>query len=116
MALIKVGGTALPDPTELQVGVMDISKAERNANGLMMIERIATKKKLEMKYSFVTDSELKTILQALSPAFFNVEYIDPVENGLRTGSFYCCDRNVGYVDYRNGIPRYKDLTFNLIER
>jgi len=81
-----------------------------------MIERIATKKKLEMKYSFVTDSELKTILQALSPAFFNVEYIDPVENGLRTGSFYCGDRNVGYVDYRNGIPRYKDLTFNLIER
>ena len=69
MALVKVGGTALPDPTELTVGVMDISKAERNANGFMMIEKIATKKKLELKYAYVTDSELKTILQALSPAF-----------------------------------------------
>lgn len=116
MALVKVGGTALPDPTELTVGVMDISKAERNANGFMMIEKIATKKKLELKYAYVTDSELKTILQALSPLFFTVEYIDPVENAVRGASFYCGDRNVGYVDYRNGIPRYKDLTFNLIER
>jgi hypothetical protein len=116
MALVKIGGTALPDPTELSVGVLDISKAERNANGYMMIEKIATKKKLELKYAYVTDSELKTILQALSPLLFTVEYIDPVENNLRTSSFYCGDRNVGYVDYRNGIPRYKDLTFNLIER
>lgn len=116
MALVKVGGTALPDPTELTVGVLDISKAERNANGYMMIEKIATKKKLELKYAYVTDSELKTILQALSTLFFTVEYIDPVENSLRSASFYCGDRNVGYIDYRNGIPRYKDLTFNLIER
>ena len=98
MALVKVGGTALPDPTELTVGVMDISKAERNANGFMMIEKIATKKKLELKYAYVTDSELKTILQALSPLFFTVEYIDPVENAVRGASFYCGDRNVGYVD------------------
>lgn len=116
MALIKVGGTALPDPAELSVGVMDISKAERNANGFMMIERIATKRKLELKYAYVTDTELKTILQALSPAFFTVEYIDPIANSVQASSFYCGDRNVGYVDYRNGIPRYKDLTFNLIER
>ena len=45
MALISVSGVALPTPSEFQVGYMDGQKAERNANGTMIIEKIATKEK-----------------------------------------------------------------------
>lgn len=116
MALVSIGGVALPTPAELQVGVMDISKAERNANGNMIIERIATKRKLFITYTYLTSSDLSLILQKIAPAYFNVSYLDPQTNSFKTGSFYCGDRNVGYVDYINGIARYKDFTFNLIER
>lgn len=116
MALVSIGGVALPTPAEFQVGIMDISKAERNANGNMIIERIATKRKLFITYTFLTSSELSLVLQKIAPAYYNVTYLDPQTNSVKTGSFYCGDRNVGMVDYINGIARYKEFTFNLIER
>jgi hypothetical protein len=116
MALVMINGVALPTPTEFQVGIMDISKAERNANGMMIIERVATKRKLFLTYSYATASDASAILKAVSPTFYTVTYQDPQDRTMKSGSFYCGDRNIGMVDYINGIPRYKDLTFNLIER
>ncbi len=106
----------MPTPTELQVDYQDISKADRNANGLMIIERIATKVKLEIKYAYLEAGDLATILNAVAPTYYNVTYLDPKSNSYKTGSFYCGDRTVGMIDYINGNPRYKDLSFDLIER
>lgn len=116
MALISINGVALPTPSEFQVGTMDISKAQRNANGTMIIERIATKRKLFISYAFVNATDLKQILELVAPTFYDVTYIDPQSNTQETGSFYSGDRNVGMIDYLDGVPRYKSLTFNLIER
>jgi hypothetical protein len=116
MALVTVGGVALPTPTDFQVGIMDISKAERNANGTMIIERVATKRKLFITYSYVKESDAATILKAIAPTSYTVTYLDPQTRAMKSGSFYCGDRNIGMIDYINGFPRYKDLTFNLIER
>jgi hypothetical protein len=116
VALISIGGVALPTPSEVTVGVFDISKAERNANGTMLIERITTKKKISCTYTFVTREQLSIILKLVEPVFWDATYIDPVTNTTVTGSFYCGDRNLGYVDFINNVPRYKDLSFELIER
>jgi hypothetical protein len=116
MALITINGVDLPTPTDFQVGIMDISKAERNANGTMIIERVATKRKLFLTYSFLTESQAELVLKTIAPTFYNVTYIDPQTKTERTGSFYCGDRNIGMVDYYNGVARYKDLTFNLVEK
>ena len=37
MALLTIGGVAMPTPTEMTVNVMDLSKADRNANGTMLL-------------------------------------------------------------------------------
>jgi hypothetical protein len=116
MALISIGGVALPTPSSFSVGVMDLSKAERNANGSMIIERIATKKKLSFSYAFLSATDLAVILKAIAPTFYNVTYLDPVDNTFKTASFYCGDRGVGMIDYIDNVPRYKDLSFDLIER
>jgi hypothetical protein len=115
MALITVGGVALPTPSDFQVGIMDISKAERNANGKMIIERVATKRKLFITYSYVNQNDASTILNLIAPAFYTVTYPDPQTKTMVTGTFYCGDRNVSMVDYQDGVPRYKDFSFNLIE-
>jgi hypothetical protein len=116
MALVSIGGVDLPTPSELQVGIMDLSKAERNAKGTMIIERIATKRKLELSYSYLSRTELSQVLNAVNPVFFTVTYMDPQLNNYRTGTFYCGDRSVGMLDFKNGIPRYRDIKFDLIER
>lgn len=115
---IEVNGvmTTMPTPTGLDVGIMDISKAERLANGLMNIERITTKQKLQVSYDYLSATNLKTILNAVSPTFYNVQYHDPLTNALRTTSMYCGDRSISFIDYRNGQPRYRGVSFDLIER
>lgn len=116
MALVSINGVALPTPSEFQVSIMDISKANRNARGSMIIERIATKHKLAFTYSYITKSDLDFVLNLIAPTFYNVSYLNPQTNQTRTASFYCGDRNVGMIDYINGNPRYRDFAFNLIER
>lgn len=116
MALITVNGVALPSPSEMSVGVMDLSKAERNANGLMLIERIATKRKLEMTWAYLTRDQIRDLLLAVSPVFFNVTYPDPQTDTMKTGTFYVGDRNMGVLDYFGEVPRYKDFGMNFIER
>lgn len=116
MALISIGGVELPTPSDYGVGVQDISKAERNAQGTMIIERITTKKTLELNYSYLDSSDLSKILKAVSPTFFNVTYLDPVTNTQMTSSFYCGDRSVSLISFTNGVPKYKDMKFTLIER
>lgn len=114
--LVKINGVELTTPSEYQVGIQDISKAERNANGTMIIERIATKRKIELAWKYLSKENLSRILNLASPVFFSVEYVDPQDNGWRSGTFYCGDRNAGALDFIGGNIRYKDVKFNLIER
>lgn len=116
MALVSIGGVALPTPSDFEVGIMDISKAERNANGTMIIERIATKRKLSLRYAYLSAADLATVLSKIAPTFYDVTYLDPQTNTYLTASFYCGDRNAGMIDFVNNVPRYKDVAFELIER
>lgn len=114
--LFKVNGVALPTPSDYQVGIMDISKAERNAAGTMVIDRIATKRKLELSWKYLSKEDLSKLFKLVSPVFFQVEYIDPVNDVRKTGMFYAGDRSAGALDFINGNIRYKDIKFNLVER
>lgn len=114
--MIKINGVELPTPTDYTVGIQDLSKAERNANGTMIIERIATKRKLELSWKYLSKEQLSSVFNLVSPVFFIVSYIDPQVGGLKTGTFYCGDRSAGALDFINGKIRYKDIKFSIIER
>lgn len=115
MALITINGVSIPTPSEYSLGILDISKLERNANGTMIGERIATKRKIEMKWNYLSKGDLTLILNSVSNLFFAVTYEDPI-NGQVSGTFYSGDKKCGMIDFLNGVPRYKDISFNLIER
>ncbi|CEG26015.1 DUF6711 family protein [Bacillus sp. B-jedd] len=116
MALISISGVNLPTPSEYDVGIMDLSKAERNAKGTMIIERIATKRKIELGWSFLTGDEYSRILNLVDPVFFPVTYFDPKANGMRTGTFYAGDRQAPMMIFKNGKADWKDIQFSLIEK
>jgi hypothetical protein len=116
MALIQINGVDITTPTSYTVGIMDISKAQRNAAGTMFINRIATKRKLTLSWQFLYADELATILQLVSDVFFDVTYVDPQTNSIVTKTFYCGDRSVTAVDYINGVMRWRDVKFDLIEQ
>lgn len=114
--MIGVNGVEIPTPSDYQVGIMDLSQAGRNAKGNLLIERIATKRKIEMAWNYLDKDVLSQLLKLVSPVFFQVTYIDPQENSVKTGTFYVGDRNMGALDYKQGKIRYKDIKMNFIER
>lgn len=113
--MISINSVQISTPSNFDIGVEDITKSERNANGTMIIEIIATKRKLELKYKYLSNADLTTLLTAISGTTFTVDYPDPVTGANRSGTFYKGGRKVGMVDYQGGVPRWKDITFNLIE-
>lgn len=116
MTLLKINGVTMPTPTTLQWGIETIDKAERNANGTMIKERIATKRKLEMSWSYLNASQLSQLLTAVSSNFFSVTYLDPMLNAQRTADFYAGAQTVEAMDYVGGVIRHKNIKFNVIER
>jgi len=114
--MLKIDGVEMPAPIQYDVSIMDISQAERNAKGDIVIDRIATKRKIELNLQGLTSEEVSKVLKAVSPVFFEVEYFDPQENKLRTGTFYAGDRKTTGLMYSNGKLLFKNITFNLIER
>lgn len=114
MALLTINGVA-SSPSDLQVSIMDLSRAERNANGNMSIDRINTKRKLEVTYQYMDRTTLATLLNAVAGVSFMVTYPDPRTNQLEQKEFYCGDRSIGMLDYLNNVPRYKDVRFSLVE-
>lgn len=113
---MKINGVELPAPSTYTVSIQDISKAERNANGTMIIERIATKRKIELTWKYLSGANLSGLLNLVSPVFFSVQYIDPEDGGLKNGTFYSGDRSSSGITYKNGVMHWKDIKFNLIER
>lgn len=113
--MIKINNVTISTPSSFQIGIMDISKAERNAKGNLIIERIATKRKIELSYNYLSAANLSTLLNAISATTFTVEYPDAQTGSARVGTFYVGDRTAGAIDYYNNVMRYKDIKFNLIE-
>jgi len=115
--MITVGGVAIVTPSDFSVGVMDVSKAERNAAGTILIERITTKRKLEMSWKYLTNAQASALITAVSiSVFFTVVYPDPYTGAARSGTFYVGDRNAGMMRYKAGVPEWTGTKFNFIER
>lgn len=127
-ALIQVGRTetaltALPCPSKLTVGLMDIDAetTTRSASGKMLRDRVCggatAKRKLEIEWSASVTTTVKAILQAIKDEFFYVRYPDPYTGEMRTARFYAGDRSVPMYSYNlhNRGILWEQVKVNLIE-
>ena len=68
--------------------------------------------KLKLEFSYLTESELKTILELLEPASISVSWWDSKLGDYRTGDFYTGDFSYPYWNKKKGM--YSPFTVNLI--
>ena len=94
----------------------DLTASEqRSASGLVVRDRIGTKRTLSLSYNALTDRELRTILQAVSPLYVYITYPDPLE-GEATRQFYVQDRGVDMVRYDPAKRLWNGLSLTFVER
>lgn len=115
--MYKVNGVVMPTPKSFTVSISDLDgESNRNANGELIRDRIATKRKLEIEYQPLDLSEISLILKAISPVFISVEYPDPQEGGVITKTMYAGYKSSPMYSIINGQPKWSGLKFNLIEK
>lgn len=113
--MLKIGGVAMPTPSEMTPSIYDITDGERDSTGTMHIDLIATKYKLECKWNILNQADLTKILIATKSITFNVSFIDPVTGAEKTMNVYKGDRSTPILKVVNGENVYKDFKINLIE-
>ena len=114
--MIKINNTAIICPSEYVVNIFDLTKAERNSKGDMQIDLIAKKYKLELSWKVLEQADMTKILNTLeSNITFKVEFINPQTGSTITRQFYKGDRTMPFLDFKNGVARYKDFKISLIE-
>jgi hypothetical protein len=113
MALVNIGGVDLPAPASYNVTITDITKNDRNAAGTMIIERIATKRAIQLGWNYLSGDDYSNVLNAVTNVFFTVTYFDPQNNTNQTGTFYCSDRQAGMIQFTNGVPSWSNVSVHV---
>lgn len=114
--MIKINGTQIKTPSEYQLGIMIISKSERNAKGEMISEFIAKKRKIELQWNYLSGSEAKLIESLVkNTMFFSVQYPE-IDGTMTTKTMYSGDFILKTIDYRDGVIRWKDVPLSLVEK
>lgn len=115
--MITVNGTTIKTPQKLSVGIYDVSSnADRNAQGKIVIDRVAVKRKLEMEWGALTNAQISAILTAVTSVFFSVTYPDPQTGANLTITCYVGDRTAPMLMYQNNTPMWEGLKMNFIEQ
>ena len=115
--MITIDGTTIKTPSDYSVGIFSLDKAERNTNGEMIIEKIADKRKLTIKWNYLSKAELDTIqgLVKGTSRFVTVTYID-LDGESASGTFYSGNLVPNAMDYYSGVIRWKDISLDLVEK
>lgn len=123
MATLKItknNGTVvqLPEPGTLSVGIQDLDseKSGRNQKGEMFRDRIAVKRKLNIKFLPLSSDDMKKVLNAVSDKFFTIEYPDPMTGAKKSITAYVGDRTAPVYIIKNGTPMWDEMTLSIVER
>ena len=114
--MLKIAGTTVVAPVELKVGRFDITKSSRTASGKMVMEVIATKRRVDVVWKMITDGELQTIIDTITAnkPFFSLEY--PDAGGTKTMTCYAGDIVTSLWHTKNGVRYWEEVSIGFIEQ
>lgn len=114
--MLVINGVNVVAPKSMSVSISDIDgDTGRNANGTIVRDRVAIKRKIELEWGMLTQAEISQLLNAVSSVFFNVTFIDP-QQGQVTKTMYVGDRSAPVFSFNEKFKPWSGLKMNLIEQ
>lgn len=114
--MIKINTVTIKSPQRFSVDIKDLKAVDTNAAGNTVIDRVATKRTLGMEWGALTNTEVSTILTAMTAVFFSVEYPDPMTGAAKTITCYVGGMTAPVAKVTGGVVLWEGLTVDLIER
>lgn len=114
---LSIDNVQCKTPTKLKVGTFRITKSERTASGLMTMEITAVKRRLDLSYAHIKDTDLKQIQDLLeSKVFHNITYPDPKNGESASITAYLGDTGQEPGQRIGGTRYWQDVSIALVER
>lgn len=117
MAMIKVNGTKIKDPSAFTWGLNDVSTSSsgRTQDAVMHKTRVDQKRKISLSWWNPNPKETSVILSAFNAVNFEVTYPDALTNSYETRTFYRSDPTAPVRSWAFGKQRYSAVSFDIIE-
>lgn len=114
--MLKIAGVLVKAPTDLKIGRFDLTKSGRTASGKMVMELIATKKRVDITWKMLPDNELQKIIDTITAnkPFFSLEY--PDAGGTKTMTCYSGDIVTSLWHTKNGVRYWEEVSIPFIEQ
>jgi len=114
--LLTLGGSTIKKPNDFQIEKYYLSKAGRTADGLMHLDKIASKRKFLFKYDVIKGSLMDEILDIIygDDVFFTLTYIE--NDVTKSATVYVGAIKSTQFRTDSGAWYYKDFNFDLIEQ
>lgn len=114
--MLKIAGITVKAPTELKVGRFNLSKSSRTTSGKMVMDIIATKRRVDVVWKMLPDSELQKIINVITAnkPFFSLQY--PDAGGQKTMTCYVGDIVTSLYYTIGGVRYWSDVSIPFIEQ
>lgn len=114
---MTINGVTIKTPNYFKVSMFRItSQSERTASGRMVMDIIAIKRRLDLRYELISQTELKKILDTLeSRTFHTVVYPDPQKGENTQITAYAGDINLDAWQ-KIGNRHWRNVSLALIEQ
>ena len=118
MALVKVNGVDIKDPSAITYGEQDISSpdAGRGADLKMYKGLKGRKVTYALEWWAPTPAETAAILQAFDAEYFNATLWDAKQGKDVTREYYVGDRTAPVQIWTSGNKRYSKVSLTIVER
>jgi len=114
--MLTIAGVTVKTPSELKIGRFDITKSSRTASGKMVMDIIAPKKRVDVTWKMIADSDLETIINTITAnkPFFSLQY--PDAGGTNTITCYCGDITTSLWHTISGVRYWEEASVAFIEQ
>ncbi len=115
---VIIDGVTMPSLKTLTIKKEKIwsSNMGRAADGNMVGDIVGYKYSLQLEWAMLSREQVAVVDNAISPAFFDVEFLDPASNERVTKTFYAEAPTYPVYSYVEGLKTYSGVAVDLAER
>lgn len=121
MSIFAIDGVAIKNPTSFKIELYTLTKSTRVANGDMVMDFVANKRKFEFGYAAINGTEMNKIIDVLwtqlvttKQCFHTLTYLE--DEVIKTATVYAGSIPKQLHSAKSRLWVWKDVTFSLIER
>lgn len=113
--VLYLNSSYVKTPQKLAVKIFDKAAVSDNAAGEALVDRVATKRQLDIEWGALSNAEISAILALVTDVFFTVKYPDPETGAEKTITCRVTDKSAPI--YRDsGTPVWEGLKLKLVEK